>query len=138
MDVNFLAILFSAILAMVVGAIWYGPLFQKRWLEVIGASQLDLEARKKMQSEAGKLYFIQFLLVLFQVGAIHYLTGYISIHYAFSLTLLFWLVFVMPTIAGTCMWNNDSTRTAWSRFFIQSGYQLVIFAIFGIILQFWS
>jgi hypothetical protein len=48
------------------------------------------------------------------------------------------VAFVMPIIAGTAMWNNDSKKIAWTRFLIQSGYQLVIFIIFGLILGFWK
>ena len=57
-----------------------------------------------------------------------------GIHTAFSI----WLAFVMPTIAGTAMWNNDSAKISWARFFIQSGYQLIIFIVFGLILSFWK
>ena len=32
LEVNYLAVLIAGIVPMIVGAIWYGPLFGKRWL----------------------------------------------------------------------------------------------------------
>ena len=66
MEINYIAILVAAVLAMTIGAIWYGPLFGNKWLEIIGASDADKAAREKMKKEAGKLYIVQFLLSLLQ------------------------------------------------------------------------
>ena len=67
LSVNYFAIVVGAVLSMVIGAVWYGPLFGKKWLEIVGATAEDLEARKKMQAAAGPLYVAQFVLTLFQV-----------------------------------------------------------------------
>ncbi len=137
MQVNYYAILVCGILAMVFGYLWYGPLFGKMWLKVIKATELDLEARKKMQENVWKLYLLQFLLVLFQVWVLaYYIQGWKD---ASGLTnaLWIWAAFVVPVIAGTAMWNNDSAKISWTRFLIQSGYQLVCFVAFGLILGVW-
>jgi Na+/H+ antiporter NhaC len=77
MELNYSVIAGLAVLAMVIGAIWYGPLFGKAWLRVIGADAEDLEERKKMQKSAAPLYFIQFVLVLFQIYVLaHYVKGW--------------------------------------------------------------
>ena len=138
MEINYLAILVSAILAMVVGAIWYGPLFGKKWLEIIGATEMDLEARKEMQKGAGKLYFVQFLLALLQIWILaNYIAGWEEAHGVVN-ALWIWAGFIMPTIAAGAMWNNDSAKVSWARFLIQAGYQLVMFVIFGFILTVWK
>lgn len=46
MLINYYAVVASSVLAMVVGAIWYGPLFGKKWLEITGANTSDIVARK--------------------------------------------------------------------------------------------
>jgi hypothetical protein len=138
MEVNYWAILVCGILSMVVGAIWYGPLFGKKWMEVIGANALDVEKQKEMQKGAFKLYVVQFVLTLFQVWVLaYYIEGWKEAS-GLQNALWIWGAFVMPIIAGASMWNNDSKKIAWSRFLIQSGYQLVIFVIFGLILGFWK
>lgn len=137
MEINYLAILVCAALAMVVGAVWYGPLFGKKWLEIIGADAEDLEKRKEMQKKAGPLYLVQFVLVLFQVLVLAHLIADTETASGLERALWIWAAFVMPTIAGTAMWNNDSAKVSWARFLIQSGYQLVLFIIFGTILMLW-
>lgn len=137
MTINYLAILVCAILSMVVGGIWYGPLFGKKWMEIIGATAMDLERRKEMQKAAGPLYAIQFLLTIFQLWVLAYYIGTWTNMAGIVNALWMWAGFVVPTIAGTCMWNNDSKKVSWTRFLIQAGYQLVMFAIFGTILGNW-
>jgi di/tricarboxylate transporter len=137
MQVNYYAILVCGILAMVFGYLWYGPLFGKKWLQVVGATKLDLEARKKMEANVWKLYLLQFLLALFQVWVLaYYIQGWEE---ASGLTnaLWIWAAFVVPVIAGTAMWNNDSAKISWTRFLLQAGYQLICFVAFGLILGAW-
>lgn len=137
MEINYIAVIVASILAMVVGAIWYGPLFGQKWMEVIGATDLDKQKREEMQKGATKLYFIQFLLTVFQVLVLTHLINDTDTVSGFERALWIWAAFIIPTLAGTAMWNNDSFKIAWSRFLIQSGYQLTIFIIFGLILQYW-
>lgn len=136
--INYFAVVVGAVCALLVGAMWYGPLFGKKWLEVIGATPADLEARKKMQEGVWKLYLIQFILTLFQILVLAHLVADTVRVGGIERSLWIWAGFVIPTLAGTAMWNNDSARVAWTRFLIQGGYQLVIFIIFGILLQYWG
>lgn len=137
METSYLTILGCGILSMIIGGLWYGPLFGKLWMEILGATEMDVEKRKEMQKEAGKLYFIQFLLTLMQL---YFLNSYIQAGETTGLmnALTIWLAFVMPTIAGSSMWTNDSTKVRWTKFLIQSGYQLVMLAIYGVILGLWG
>ncbi len=138
MEINYLAILVCGLLAMVLGYVWYGPLFGKKWMEVIGATEMDLERRKEMQKSAGKLYVVQFVLILFQVWVLsYYIKGWADAS-GVENALWVWAAFIMPTIAGSAMWNNDSARISWARFLIQAGYQLALFVIFGLILGNWQ
>lgn len=128
-------ILLCAVLAMVIGAIWYGPLFGKKWLEVICADKVDLERRKEMMKGVWKLYLTQFILTIFQVYVLaYYIAGWKEAS-GVENALWIWAAFVVPVIAGTAMWNNDNAKISWARFLIQSGYQLVLFIIFGLLLS---
>ncbi|HYE60096.1 MAG TPA: DUF1761 domain-containing protein [Candidatus Kapabacteria bacterium] len=137
MDINLWAVLACAVLSMVVGSIWYGPLFGKKWLEVIGATAMDMEKRKEMQKKAMPLYGIQFLLSLFQAYVLaHYIAGWQDAS-GVENALWIWAAFILPTVAGASMWNNDSARISWMRFSLQTGYYLVLFVLFGLILSMW-
>lgn len=41
-DLNYLAILVAAIVPLFVGALWYGPLFGKRWLALMETTEEDI------------------------------------------------------------------------------------------------
>ena len=138
MNVNYWAIALGALLSMMIGGIWYGPLFGKKWINIIGANPADLEARKKMQKTAGPLYAVQFVLTLFQVLVLAHLVADTKIAGGLERSLWIWAAFVIPTLAGAVMWTNETARLKWTRFLIQGGYQLVIFIMFGLLLQFWK
>ena len=138
MTVNYWAIVSGAVLSMVIGAIWYGPLFGKKWLEIAGVSPDDLEARKKMQNSAGPLYLVQFILTLFQVLVLAHLVADTKLVGGLERSLWIWAAFVIPTLAGAAMWTNENGKLKLARFLIQGGYQLVIFTAFGLLLQYWK
>ncbi len=136
-EVNYLAILTCGIIAMVLGFLWYGPLFGKKWLEITKATAKDIEERKKMESSVGILYAIQFLLSLLQAYVLaYYIAGWREAS-GLEHGLWIWLAFIMPMVAQSAMWNNDSRKISWTRFLIQASYQLVLFIIFGLILGSW-
>jgi hypothetical protein len=137
MEVNYIVIIGGAVLSMVVGSIWYGPLFGKKWMEICGVSDADVEKRKQMQKEAMPLYGIQFVLSILQVYILSNLITYTN-GPGIGVAFFMWLGFVMPTIAGCSMWNNNPNKVRWAQFLIQSGYQLVMFVIYGYILGMWG
>ena len=130
----YLLVLVCAALSLVIGFIWYGPLFGKLWLRVIKADDLTLKARAEMQKQAKPLYVLQFLITLVQVLVLATLTKGLGGIHTLNYALLVWLSFIMPVLGGTALWNNDSKEIARVRFFIQAGYQLVLFVVFGLIL----
>ena len=42
MQVNFLAIIVCAVVSMIVGTIWYGPLFGKKWMKHFNFTKEDI------------------------------------------------------------------------------------------------
>lgn len=135
--INYWAVLTGAVLSMIVGAIWYGPLFGKRWMHLNGVNSADAKARKEMEKTAGPLYGIQFVLTLFQVLILAQFVADTAHVGGIERALWLWAAFVIPTLAGSVMWTAEKTNRKWSRFLIQGGYQLVIFLIFGALLQWW-
>lgn len=136
MGINYWAIFVCAVLSMVLGFVWYGPLLGKAWLRIVGATDMDIVKRKEMQKRAMPLYFIQFALVLVQLFILAHLTGD-SIASGILSALLIWIGFILPTVAAACMWTNEPRKVAWARFGIQAGYQLVLFIVFGFVLGLW-
>lgn len=138
LSVNYWAISVGAVLSLVLGGLWFGPLFGKQWLRLSGATAADREKRKKMQQSAGPLYGIQFVLTLFQVMVLAHLVADTTRVGGLERALWIWGAFVVPTLAGVIMWTNESGRQKRARFLLQGGYQLMMFVIYGSLLQFWK
>ena len=138
LSVNYFAVAAGALSSMIVGFLWYGPLFGKKWMAIIGVNAQDEAARKEMQKGAGPLYLIQFLLTLFQVLVLAHLIADTDRVGGLERAIWIWAAFIVPTLAAGAMWNNDKGKVKWARFLIQGGYQLIMFAIYGALLQFWQ
>lgn len=136
--VNYWAIVAGAVASMIIGGIWYGPIFGKKWMEITGIDPEDTEALKKLQKSAGPLYVVQFLLTLFQVFVLAHLIADTKIAGGLERSLWIWAAFIVPTLAGAVMWTAETGKMKWTRFLIQGGYQLILFIVFGLLLQFWK
>lgn len=136
--INYWAVLVCGVLSMIIGAVWYGPIFGKAWTKVIGATDMDLAKRKEMQKRSMPLYFISFVLALFQAYVLaYYIAGWKEAS-GVENALWIWAAFVIPTVAAGAMWNIDSKEVSWTRFGIQAGYYLVLFVVFGLVLGMWK
>ena len=139
MEMNYLVLLGAAILSMIVGSIWYGPLFGRTWMELIGVNPDSDEEKRQMQKGMMVTFVTQFALTLFQLWVLTlYIKGAEHEMGGLSNALWIWAAFVMPTLASTVLWTNDSSDKKWTRFLIQAGYQLIMFGIFGYIISMWA
>jgi hypothetical protein len=108
-SVNFWAVLVSAIASMVVGSIWYGPLFGKTFMGAMGMDQWSPEKKEAMKKSMTLSYLWQFIasLVMFYVlawfvGALNQMTVMGAVTTAF----LAWLGFIVPLKFGDALWGG--------------------------------
>lgn len=138
-DINFWAVLASAIVAMVLGFVWHGPLFGKKFMAAMGmVMPTDPEVVKKMKKAMYMTYVIQFLLFVLQVWILakHITLG---VDYSpFATAVCLWLGFVMPTVASSVLWSDRSTKNKWTIFLISAGFNLVALAIAAVIIGAWK
>jgi len=127
-QVNYIAVLLAGISAMVVGSVWYGPLFGKTWMKLVGINKEDVK-----KSEMPKLYGIMFIGALVE----SYILS-IFIHYAGATTLILgaktglwaWLGFVATTMIGNYMFAKRPMKL----YYIDAGYALVNLVVMGTII----
>lgn len=139
MPIHFLPVLVCAIVSMILGSVWYGPLFGKTWMRLLNVNPEDFkdpEKCKKVQKEAMPMYFIQFAISLLQIGVLSYYIGEVSSISALENSLLLYAGFILPTIAGI-IWNGDSKKIMLQKFIITASFQLVLAIAFGLILSIW-
>ena len=127
--VSFWPILAAAVAAVVIGFIWYGPLFGKPWMSLSGAT---LSPKKMILSTVVGL-----------IGAmlIAYVMSYFGIAWAVSdwigaLELGFWswIGFVFPTMYAQVNWEGQPFKL----FAIHAGYWLVAFIAMALALVYIS
>ena len=136
--VNYWAIIVGGVLSMIVGSLWYGPLFGKQWMKIIGVEHMDVKAQKSIQKSSAPLYAVQLVLTLFQVLVLAHLIADTQLVGGVERALWIWAAFVIPTLAGSVMWTGETKQLKWSKFLIQGGYQLLMFIIYGLLLQYWT
>lgn len=139
MEINYWAILACTVIAMIIGFIWYTPIFGKTWMKLNGVDGNDKEKMKEGMKEMPRLMIIQFVLTFVQLWVLQYFViidktvGNSGIVTGF----LVWLGFVMPVLAGANMFTAESKSNQRTRFLIQAGCQLVYALVFGYILGAW-
>ena len=139
LPINYLAVLASAVLMMVLGYLWYGPLFGKQWAALMGWSSEDMKA--KMSKGAGKSYALMALGALLMAfildHALIYATSYeqwAPLSAGLFVGFANWLGFVVPVSLSTVLWDGKP----WKLWFINAGYYLVGLLLMGVLLAMWT
>ena len=140
-DVNYLAILASAVAAMVLGFLWYGPLFGKIWSELMGWGVMTPEKMAEMQKKARPAYAISFVGALAMAyvlaHALIFASAYLNssgVTAGLAAGFWNWLGFIAPVTVGVVLWDGKP----WKLWFINAGYYLVQLLMMGTILALWA
>jgi len=134
-SLNYIAIVAAAIVSMIIGFLWYGPIFGKVWIRLMGFTAKDMEKAKK--KGMAKSYIIMFIGVL--------VTAYILAHfvdYMEATTFLagmevgcwLWLGFIAPVMLGMVLWEGKPVKL----YLLNVVYQLIIIELMAGILAVWA
>ncbi|MBI5456715.1 DUF1761 domain-containing protein [Candidatus Kaiserbacteria bacterium] len=139
--INYLAVLAAAISNMVLGFLWYGPLFGKMWSQLMGWGEMTPEKMAEMQKKARSAYAASFVgaLVMSYVlaHAIIFGTTYtqmFGVLGGMTGAFWYWLGFVAPVTVGSVLWDGKP----WKLWFINAGYYLAAMLVMGAILGGWT
>lgn len=127
-NVNWVAVILSAVASMVVGFIWYSPpLFQKAYLAEIGKTAEDAAAAPPTN------YLISFVLAIVEAVFLSGLIGAMGnagLGSGLTAGFLVWLGFVATTSAANTLFG-DRTFRLW---YVQNGNHLLTLLAMGAIL----
>jgi hypothetical protein len=133
--VNFWAVLASAVASMVVGSIWYGPMFGKMFMAAMGMDKWSPEKQDAEKKKMTKLYLGQFLASLVMFYVLAWLMGALGAKSPMSgVTVAFWvwLGFVVPVKFGDALWGGKMTM-----FWLGAGNMLLTLLVAGAIIGAW-
>ena len=124
-NVNVWAVLVSAVASMIVGSIWYGPLFGKPFMRAMGMDTWTKEKQDEMKKGMALTFLWQFISSIVMFSVLAWILGVMNL---LSLTgglcgaVLLWIGFVVPVQFGEQLWGGKmilfwlglqlSTRTA--------------------------
>lgn len=128
-EVNFLAIALGAVSAMVVGALWYGPLFGKVWMGLVGVSKKDLEAAKNKMMMLYGVSFLAYLVMAFGMSYVVSVNNATSAGEGAFAAFWVWLPFVATTMLITNLFQNKPFKLT----VVDSGYHLVNLVVMGVL-----
>ncbi|GLR17624.1 DUF1761 domain-containing protein [Portibacter lacus] len=143
-EFNILAILVAAIVPNIIGALYYGPLFGKTWLESFGMTAEDMKGRNEALIYGGALlcsFVIAFFLFFFMsMGHRDVLEGGEVVinsfatfkHGAFHGFMMFFGL-VMPVIIALALFHKTKLKNV----LLNIGFWALCFAVMGGILDVW-
>ncbi len=135
--INYWAVLGAAVASFVLGALWYGPVFGKPWIRLMGFTPESMKAMKMTPTKAMIGIFIGSLLTSYVLAhAIVFGIAYTGIAGALGGMMAgfyYWLGFALPLTATAYLVEGKSAKL-W---FLNAAYYLVSFLIAGAILGAW-
>lgn len=136
--INYMAVFVAAVVSMIIGFIWYGPLFGKPWMKEMGLTKEKMEASKK--KGMAKQYAILFVGSLFMAYVLHHATIFAGsyLHMTGAPAGLMsgffnWLGFIAPVSLGSVLWEGKS----WKLWLITNSYYVVSLMAMGVVVAVW-
>jgi hypothetical protein len=138
---HWLAIAAAAASTIVIGFVWYGPLFGTAWMREMGVPP-DFKPAPALLKRAMLLLIAGALLTSLVLACGLELTGLSAWEpgmdvaleaYGLGAALFAWAGFYVPMLLGGVAWESRS----WKWFGINAGYHFVSLLAAGMILAFW-
>lgn len=138
--INYLTVVAAATASTVIGMAWYGFLFNKQWVALMGWTPQEIEAAKA-KAAARRSYLVAAVGSLVMAYVLAHSLIFASAYFNASgfsagLTAGFWnwLGFVAPVTLGAVLWEGRP----WKLWILNNGYWLVSLLAMGVILALWQ
>lgn len=141
-DINYLAVIVSALVFFVIGAIWYNDaLLGKGWRTSLGKTDAEFE-KEKEETNMAKSFGLMFLGSFIMAFVTAHLVDIMVIAYPTATNLKlglvtgFWVWF--GYIASYVLTAVAFENRPWKYYFINTGYWLIGTLVMGVILVIWQ
>ena len=132
-SINYLAVLVAAIASMIIGFLWYGPLFGNKWKKLVGFTDKNMKSMKMTPAQSMIVGFITTLVMSYILAHfVDYVQAKTLVDGA-VLGLWIWLGFFATTQLGMVLWENKPFKL----YLINTLHYLVTLAVMSAILAVW-
>lgn len=127
----------GVLVSIILGSIWFGPLFGKKWMSLMGIDPNDTKKIEEGKKHMWKLYLIQMIASVMTVAT---LSVVVNTFDSFTkgevvkTSLMLWLGFVVPSEIGSVLWSGKTFKQMRKIFLLNAGYGLILFVLLGCII----
>ena len=132
-DINYWSVLVAAVAAFIVGGVWYGLLFAKLWVKVHALSEEQVKAMAKKQPRNLVIFFITNLVTAFAIGILVMELDLDAPGPAAAAASVVWLA-----VASIGAAKNVAHDKPLAAFLIDTGHDLAILSVMGVIIGAWA
>jgi len=131
--VNWLAVIAAAAASMIIGTLWYGPLFGRVWMRLRGK---DPAAMDGMKFPADRFAYASVASLVTAYILAQFLSWVLVLGIAGALVLAFWLWlgFYATTLVSGVLWEGQS----WELYFFNAAFRLINLLVMAAILEAWK
>lgn len=134
--INYVAVAAAVVLNMLLGFLWYGPLFGKPWMKIMGInSDTIAKSKKKGMGKSLVLATLGSLVMVFVLAhSLVFASAYLHVSgpmAGVSAGFWNWLGFIAPVALSSVIWEGKP----WTLWFINAGYYLVAMIAMGVVLS---
>lgn len=144
-NINWLPMIVAAFIPLVLGAIYYGPVFGKSWMDSLGYTEEDLRGGNPavIYGSALLLAFILSMALNFTIDGLHkdindagelFLNSDNNFKHGAFHGFFMGLMIGIPVLIT----NSLFQRNSWKNIMINTGYWLLTFTIMGGLLDAWN
>jgi hypothetical protein len=128
-DINLVPVLFSAIVFMIVGSLWYGPFFGKKWMQLVNRSSEQMKGMNRTWIASSMLItFISALITSYVFAVLLKSLLITTISGALTLACLAWLGFVVTSFSHRVLFERNSPRL-----YVLNALQYLVSYVLGIL-----
>lgn len=118
---------------MIVGSIWYGPVFGKTWTKLVGITKADEEKGKKTMPQTYVVMFAAALITSFVLSVTISMAPIPGMMTGLTAAFWVWVGFVAAVKLSDVLFEKKPLKL----YFIEIGYYFVFLMIAGAILGSW-
>lgn len=130
---NWYAVGVAALIYMSIGMVWYGPLFGKYWMKLLGLTPESMRTMplSPLQAIVGGSVAAVCMAAVLSYASLYFAA--VTVVHALILAFWMWFGFVVPTQAGSYLWEGKP----FMLLVLNASFYLVTLSIMSVILVLW-
>lgn len=132
--INYVAVLLCGLLAMIIGYLWYGPIFGKEWMKLVGMTKEKVEKSKDSRQMTYGVMFVASLVMAYTLA--HFVwyaaPGSLTLFISIKTALWAWIGFVATVSLSRFLFSGE--HKSYKLLAIDAGYYLATLVVMAIVL----